>query len=111
MLKLIASNEASPYVLARIQIRIREYGLTGLVFIEETLPDRGAASKPHAIETGFRPLIGFADRGHLKVCALNNANSDKDRTRVSNGLVAFAELRFDILRHGKGGLLLGGEAA
>jgi hypothetical protein len=50
-------------------------------------------------------------RGHLKVCALNNANSDKDRTRVSNGLVAFAELRFDILRHGKGGLLLGGEAA
>jgi hypothetical protein len=48
-------------VLARIQIRIREYGLTGLVFIEETLPDRGAASKPHAIEPGFRPLVGFAD--------------------------------------------------
>jgi hypothetical protein len=43
LLKLIASNEASPSVLARIQIRIREYGLTGLVFIEETLPDRGAA--------------------------------------------------------------------
>jgi hypothetical protein len=41
--------------------------------------------------------------GHLKVCALNNANSEKRRTRVSNGLVAFAELRFDLLRHGKGG--------
>jgi hypothetical protein len=35
-------------------------------------------------------------RGHLKVCALNNANSDKCGTRVSNGPVAFAQLRFQI---------------
>jgi hypothetical protein len=35
-------------------------------------------------------------RGHLKVCALNNGNSDKCGTRVSNGPVAFAQLRFQI---------------
>ena len=34
------------------------------------------------------PVLVTTTWGHLKVCALNNANSDKCRTRVSNGLVA-----------------------
>jgi hypothetical protein len=32
--------------------------------------------------------------GHLKVCALKHANSDKPRTQNSNSLIAFAELGF-----------------
>ena len=49
--------------------------------------------------------------GHLKVCALKHANSDKPRTQNSNGLIAFAELGFEMFGHGQSGLLLGGEPA
>jgi hypothetical protein len=36
--------------------------------------------------------ISVRSWGHLKVCAPNNANSDKPGTQNSNGLIAFAEL-------------------
>jgi hypothetical protein len=47
--------------------------------------------------------------GHLKVCAPNNANSDKPRTKNSNGLIASAELGFEMFGRGQSGLLLGDE--
>jgi hypothetical protein len=49
--------------------------------------------------------------GHLKVCTPNNANSDKPGTQNSNGLIASAELGFEMFGHGHSGLLLGGEPA
>jgi hypothetical protein len=51
---------------------------------------------PPAAQTGPHRPSG----GPLKVCALNNANSDKKRTCGSNGLVPFTQLRFEMLRQG-----------
>jgi hypothetical protein len=38
----------------------------------------------------------IAPWGYLKVCAPNNANSDKPRTQDSNGFIGFAELGFEM---------------
>ena len=68
-------------------------------------------AKREAEATGLSKNLVGPYRGHLKVCALKHANSDKPRTQNSNGLIAFAELGFEMFGHGQSGLLLGGEAA
>jgi hypothetical protein len=47
-----------------------------------------------ALRSKHRPEGKPPPRGHLKVCALKHANSDKPRTQNSNSLIAFAELGF-----------------
>ena len=71
----------------------------------------------HAVDPEYKDAGSILARpktlniwGHLKVYALNNANLDKPRTRVSNGPVAFAELRRTLLFQRHIGLQFGGEA-
>ena len=70
---------------------------------------------------GFALAAGFAVRdgclngrtgGHLKVCSLNHANSDKERTTVTQrDFVSVLHPRLEVLLHGESCFLLRCEAS
>jgi ATPase subunit of ABC transporter with duplicated ATPase domains len=71
-----------------------------------TLARAIGATGHQSISISKIPPIAKSWLTRLWFCALNNANSDKVRTRRSNGLVAFSELGFEMLGHRMSGLML-----